>query len=104
MNRARRPFFGMPSRFDKPLAIVPAYNEQAAVGGVVGEICRACPDFDVLVIDDGSTDSTADEAPAARPQVVHAPVNLGIGRATERGEPEPVRGGLLLPLHDDSDR
>jgi glycosyltransferase involved in cell wall biosynthesis len=42
----------------KKLAIVPAYNEGEMVGRVVREIDRHAPDFDVVVVDDGSTDAT----------------------------------------------
>ena len=47
------------------LAIVPAYNEAGAIGATVGAIRRLAPDFDVLVVDDGSADATADRARAA---------------------------------------
>ena len=40
----------------RKLAIVPAYNEQGMVGRVVREIRRQAPEFDVVVVDDGSTD------------------------------------------------
>ena len=46
----------------RKLAIVPAYNEQGMVGRVVRDIHRQAPDFDVVVVDDGSTDDTAAEA------------------------------------------
>jgi glycosyltransferase involved in cell wall biosynthesis len=98
-----RPFLGMPSRFDKPLAIVPAYNEQAAVGGVVAEIRRHCPDFDVLVVDDGSTDSTADNARAAGAHIVRAPFNLGIGGAMQCGYVYALERGYDLAVQVDGD-
>ena len=47
----------------RKLAIVPAYNEQGMVGRVVREIRRQAPGFDVVVVDDGSTD-----APPPRPR------------------------------------
>jgi glycosyltransferase involved in cell wall biosynthesis len=43
---------------DSLLVIVPAYNEEAAVGGVVRAIHAAMPKTPVLVIDDCSTDAT----------------------------------------------
>ena len=43
----------------KLLAIVPAYNEAGAIGSTVSELHVHAPDFDVLVVDDGSTDDTA---------------------------------------------
>lgn len=66
------------------LVIVPAYNEAQTVGQVVQQLIASLPDFDVLVIDDGSTDTTAEQvAPPAR--VVTLPFNLGIGAAVQTG-------------------
>jgi len=69
----------------RKLAIVPAYNEQGMVGRVVRDINRRAPDFDVLVIDDGSLDNTAREAEAAGAVVVRHPFNIGIGGAMQSG-------------------
>jgi glycosyltransferase involved in cell wall biosynthesis len=67
------------------LAIVPAHNEAQAVAGTVEEIHRFAPDFDVLVIDDGSTDATAQRAESTGASVVRLPFNLGIGGAMQTG-------------------
>jgi glycosyltransferase involved in cell wall biosynthesis len=67
------------------LAVVPAYNEEATVGGVVASIRRKAPQLDVLVIDDGSTDSTAERAQDAGAQILRMPFNLGIGGAVQAG-------------------
>ena len=67
------------------LAIVPAHNEAGAVGPTVAEIRRCAPDFDVLVVDDGSTDATAARARAAGATVLALPFNLGIGGAMQAG-------------------
>ena len=67
------------------LAVVPAYNEGQTVGGVVRRLHETLPDFDVLVIDDGSTDDTADRAEAAGARVLRHPFNLGIGGAVQNG-------------------
>jgi glycosyltransferase involved in cell wall biosynthesis len=67
------------------LAIVPAYNEVEAIGATIAEIQAAAPGFDVLVIDDGSGDGTAEAARAAAARVVSAPFNLGIGAAVQTG-------------------
>jgi glycosyltransferase involved in cell wall biosynthesis len=67
------------------LAVVPAYNESATVASVVGALHREAPEFDVLVIDDGSTDDTAQRAEDAGARVVRLPFNLGIGGAVQAG-------------------
>ncbi len=69
----------------KILAIVPAYNEAGALPEVIREIKAVRPTVDVLVIDDGSTDNTADAARAAGAIVVSLPFNLGIGGAVQTG-------------------
>jgi hypothetical protein len=67
------------------LAIVPAYNEAEAIGTTVAATRRSAPDFDVLVVDDGSTDETARLARAAGAAVLRLPFNLGIGGAMQCG-------------------
>ena len=67
------------------LAIVPALNEEDMVGRVVRDIGRHAPDFDVLVVDDGSVDNTVAVAEAAGAVVIRHPFNLGIGGAMQSG-------------------
>jgi glycosyltransferase involved in cell wall biosynthesis len=67
------------------LAVVPAYNEGVTIRNVVAEIHAVAPDFDVLVVDDGSTDDTAGIAHAAGARVLRLPFNLGIGGAVQAG-------------------
>jgi glycosyltransferase involved in cell wall biosynthesis len=67
------------------LAIIPAYNEAASVADVVRSLRRHAPGFDALVVDDGSTDATAQVARAAGARVVRHPFNLGIGGAVQSG-------------------
>ena len=70
---------------EKLLAIVPAYNEAGAIGATVRDIRRHAAGFDVLVVDDGSTDATADLAADAGAKVIRLPFNLGIGGAMQSG-------------------
>jgi glycosyltransferase involved in cell wall biosynthesis len=67
------------------LAIIPAYNEQGAIGATVADVFEHAPDFDVVVIDDGSTDETSRVARAAGAKVLTLPFNLGIGGAVQVG-------------------
>ncbi len=67
------------------LAVVPAYNESSTVTNVVEELRDGAPEFDMLVIDDGSTDDTADLGERCGAQVLRLPFNLGIGGAVQAG-------------------
>jgi hypothetical protein len=69
----------------KKIAIVPAYNEEGSIAEVVDRIRREAPGYDVVVIDDGSTDNTAGRAHAAGAIVLQHPFNLGIGGAMQSG-------------------
>jgi hypothetical protein len=74
-----------PKRSERILIIIPAYNEQGAIRSVVQGVRAASPAADVLVINDGSRDNTAQEAEAAGALVVQHPFNLGIGGAVQTG-------------------
>jgi len=67
------------------IAIVPALNEERSIGAVIAEIRAADPEFDVIVIDDGSTDRTGAVAAENGAQVITLPFNVGIGGAVQTG-------------------
>ncbi|HEX3290016.1 MAG TPA: glycosyltransferase family 2 protein [Gaiella sp.] len=67
------------------VAVVPAFEEEAAIGPVVAEIAAFDPSIDVVVVDDGSSDATGAAAAAAGATVVRLPFNLGIGAAVQTG-------------------
>ena len=67
------------------LAVIPAYNESATVEAVIARVRRHAPGFDVVVVNDGSTDDTADRARAAGAAVLEMPFNVGIGGAVQAG-------------------
>jgi glycosyltransferase involved in cell wall biosynthesis len=67
------------------LAVVPAYNESQTIRDVIHSIRQNAPHWDVIVIDDGSTDATAEMAELAGAKVVRHPFNLGIGGAVQSG-------------------
>jgi glycosyltransferase involved in cell wall biosynthesis len=87
----------------RKLAIVPAYNEEGSVGRVVSEIKRQAPDFDVLVVDDGSTDATAIEAEVAGASLLVHPFNLGIGGAVQSGFKYAARHRYDIAVQVDGD-
>lgn len=65
--------------------ILPAKNEVGAVGDTVRQIRQAYPDADILVVDDGSTDDTAEVAKAAGARVITHPYSMGNGAAIKTG-------------------
>jgi glycosyltransferase involved in cell wall biosynthesis len=70
---------------DSLLVIVPALNEEAAIGGVVRDIHLQVPGVPVLVIDDCSTDRTKAVARDAGAQVLPMPHHLGLGGCVQAG-------------------
>jgi glycosyltransferase involved in cell wall biosynthesis len=69
----------------KLLILIPAYNEEGAVGGVVDEVRAAMPDAPVLVVDDCSADATVQNAERAGARVLSLPHHLGLGGAVQAG-------------------
>lgn len=91
----------MPSAIEKVLVVVPAWNEDASVGAVVGELVAA--GYDVLVVDDGSTDSTREVASQAGATLTSLPFNLGVGAALRCGFKYAVRHGYDAVVQCDAD-
>jgi glycosyltransferase involved in cell wall biosynthesis len=87
----------------KKLAMVPALNEQDKIDWVIGQLNEHAPDFDVLVIDDGSTDDTAKVAERAGAIVIRHPFNLGIGGAVQSGFKYARRHGYDVAVQVDGD-
>lgn len=85
------------------LVIMPAWNEGAVVGSTVREVLRTNARYDVLVVNDGSTDSTAQEAAAAGATVLNLPFNLGVGGAMRAGFKYAQRLGYIQVIQVDSD-
>jgi len=85
------------------LAIVPAWNEQDAVGQTIKDLRDARPDLDILVIDDGSGDHTAAVAAEAGALVCQLPFNLGVGGAMRTGYRYAVRHGYDAAVQVDAD-
>jgi glycosyltransferase involved in cell wall biosynthesis len=69
----------------KLLILIPAYNEEGAVGGVVGEVHAVMPEVDVLVVDDCSDDATRNVAQNAGARVLTLPHHLGLGGCVQAG-------------------
>ncbi|HVL51806.1 MAG TPA: glycosyltransferase, partial [Actinomycetota bacterium] len=69
----------------RTLIIIPAFNEEASLPGVLRSLREDVPQHDVLVVDDGSTDSTFTIARSAGIAVARLPFNLGVGGALRAG-------------------
>ena len=65
--------------------IIPAYNEADTIGDLVSSIRSLYPAAEIIVIDDGSSDSTADVAKVAGAEVFSHPYNIGNGAAIKSG-------------------
>jgi glycosyltransferase involved in cell wall biosynthesis len=85
------------------LVVVPAWNEAEAVAGVVRELRAAVPEADVVVVDDGSTDETSEQARQADALVLRLPVNLGVGGAMRTGYRYAARQGYKVVVQLDGD-
>jgi glycosyltransferase involved in cell wall biosynthesis len=74
-----------PARAPDTLVIMPAWNESESIGNTIREVFEFGPPCDVLVVDDGSRDNTAQVARAAGATVVKLPFNMGVGGAMRTG-------------------
>jgi glycosyltransferase involved in cell wall biosynthesis len=84
-------------------AILPALNAARHLPAVIGEITTRHPDLRVLVVDDGSSDGTAETARAAGAEVIVHDVNRGKGEALKTGYAWAQREGLTWVYTMDSD-
>lgn len=65
----------------REVVAIPAWNEEGSIADVIGKVQEHRPSAAILVVDDGSTDSTAQLAKGAGAVVVSLPFNVGVGGA-----------------------
>lgn len=87
----------------KYLVLVPAFNESEHIGGVIDDIRGAMPEADVLVVNDGSTDTTSQIARNAGAMVLDIPFNIGYGGALQTGFRFAVEYGYEFVITMDGD-
>ena len=85
------------------LVIIPAFNEHESLPATLAELAAIVPDHDVVVIDDGSIDDTADLAERLGAVCLRLPFNLGIGGALRTGFRFAVDNGYQRAIQFDAD-
>src|SRR6478609_5350480 len=87
----------------RTLVFIPAWNEEASIAEVIGDVREQMPGSDLLVVDDGSTDATAARAREAGAVVASLPFNQGLGAALQTGYLYALREGYDFCAHLDAD-
>jgi glycosyltransferase involved in cell wall biosynthesis len=87
----------------KILVIVPAYNEENSIGGVISDLMANFPGGDILVVNDGSQDGTSEIARKLGAKVIDLPYNLGIGGAMQVGFLHALRENYDAAVQFDGD-
>jgi glycosyltransferase involved in cell wall biosynthesis len=87
----------------KLLVAIPALNEENSIVSVIGQVKSALSQATILVIDDGSTDSTAKLAKIAGAKVISIPFNVGVGGALRVAFRYAVENGFTEVLQVDAD-
>ncbi len=85
------------------LVIVPAYNEEASIEGVINDIRTDYPEADIVVIDDGSRDRTSLIVKRLGIKALILPFNLGIGGAMQAGYRYAKLGDYDIAIQFDGD-
>lgn len=88
----------------RAIVIIPAFNEEETIGGVLASLQERLPDYDIVVVDDGSMDGTS-AIVAQQPGVIllKLPFNLGIGGAMQTGYKYALRAGYDVAIQCDAD-
>ena len=85
------------------LIIIPAYNEEESIIDTVKAVKAKSPDFDIVVINDCSTDATRKICIANNINFVDSPINLGIGGAVQTGYRYALEFGYDIAVQVDAD-
>jgi hypothetical protein len=87
----------------KLLIIIPAYNEETSLPGVIRDLRENAPPADILVVNDGSQDMTGRIAREMGVKVLDLPFNLGIGGAMQAGYRYAQRNSYDIAVQFDGD-
>lgn len=87
----------------KALIIIPAYNEAESLKGVMERLLRTCPQYDYIIVNDGSTDGTAELCEKNNYNVINHAVNKGLAGAVRTGMEYALENGYDAALQFDAD-
>lgn len=87
----------------KPLLIIPAYNEQENIEKVIGELIQKFPQYDYVIVNDGSEDLTEEICEKNGYNLLNLPINLGIGGAVQAGYRFAKKYGYEIAIQIDGD-
>ncbi len=87
----------------KRVLVIPAYNEAQRIEAVLERARRALAGFEIVVVDDGSSDATGELARRAGAHVLRHPFNLGYGAALQTGYKFALQVGAELVVQMDAD-
>jgi len=87
----------------KILVVIPAYNEEASISGVIEEVKENLPEAQIAVVNDGSVDETSSVARSMGVVLLELPYNLGIGGAVQTGCRYAVQQGYEFVVRLDGD-
>lgn len=87
----------------KKIIIIPAYNESESIQKTVEDIIVNAPEFDYVVINDCSTDNTAQICKDNKFNYIDLPINLGIGGAVQTGYRYAYENGYDMAVQVDGD-
>lgn len=85
------------------LVVIPAYNEEKNIHMVIEDLQRNCPEYDYLIINDGSTDRTLNVCRKAGYNILDLPVNLGLAGAFQAGMRYALQNGYKYAVQFDGD-
>lgn len=87
----------------KLLIIIPAFNEAENIPRLIENLKNVCPEYDYLIINDGSTDNTAKLCAENGYNILNLPINLGLSGAFQTGLLYAEKNGYDAAIQFDAD-
>ena len=88
---------------ERVLVVIPAYDEETTIAGVLEELREVAPQFDRVVVNDGSNDATGEVVESIGEHQLRLPSNLGYGRAVQTGLIWGLQEGYDVVISMDAD-